>query len=158
MCTHIGPKAVRLFSLIILLIGGVSRCGRSATPYEVAPTVITAGTPWPSPTPPICATLPAGTSLDVELVSMDTVRLSGKGFEPGEQLILVLSSESRQHSQRIEYRPVESVRSDGRFTITLDGIGPLCDAKGRVITNTWQVALIHDNSAVCRTVTLPFGK
>ncbi len=162
-------RPLALATALLLL----TACGRPATPpptaesttatptgplsqVEVVPTVITAGTPSPSPTPPICATLPAGVSLDVELISMDTVRLSGKGFEPGEQLILVLSSESRQRSQRIEYRPVEPVRPNGRFTIT-HRIEPLRDTRGRVLTNTWQVVLIHDDSALCQTVTLPFG-
>lgn len=156
-----GHQVVGVLGRLILLIAFVAGCGRRdagpASSTSVAPTVITAGTPWPSPTPPVCATLTGGASLDLDVVSIDTVRLAGKGFEPGEQVILVLSSESDQRSQRIEYRPVEPIGPNGRFTIT-HRIGPLRDTSGRVLTNTWQVVLIHDDSAVCRTITLPLGE
>lgn len=77
--------------------------------------------------------------------------MSGEGFEPGEHLIVVLTSESPHHRHRIEDLSADPVAADGCFTITVDGVLPLPDAT----SDTWQVILIHARGAACRTVTLP---
>lgn len=148
-------KTIGMLLLAILLVNVVTACGKASerpvTPYEVTNVMDT--TPV-IPTPPACAPLPTDKSLVVEPISASAVCLSGEGFEPGKRLTVVLTSEvtsGTHHRRLVGWRYVGPVAADGRFTSTLDGLDPIYSA----ITNTWQVALIHDDSAVCRMVTLP---
>jgi hypothetical protein len=86
-------------------------------------------------------------SLDVESLSATAVRLSGTGFEPGEQLVVVLAREGRQDGF-VDWHSVGPVAADGHFTGTVQVRGP-------IVTDTWELAVTYDDSAVCRTVTMP---
>lgn len=148
-------KTMRMLLLIILMTSVATAC-RSAVAQPVTPgIVVVTAIPQPFlPTPQVCTALPADTSLIIEPISASAVRLSGEGFEPGEQLTIVLTSESHQHRGRIEFFPAEPVAADGCFTITVDSVYPVRGAT----TNTWQVILIHARGAACQTVTLPAEK
>lgn len=138
----------RVVCLAALLVVATAACGSSNkqgdVPREV--TSITESTPV-IPTKPACAPLPSNMSLDVEPVSATAVRLSGAGFEPGEKLVVVLTRKSHQRGF-VDWHSVGPVASDGHFTATLHVAEP--------VTNTWELRLTYDDSAVCRTVTVPY--
>ncbi len=144
-------KTIRMLLLTILVTGTLTACRGVAAQQVMPGVVIVTMVPQPTPTPPVCTALPAGTSLVVEPVSASAARLSGEGFQPGEQLIVVLTSESPHHLHRIEDCPTDPVAADGCFTLTVHGLHPIPGAT----TNTWEVVLIHARGAACQTVALP---
>ena len=147
-------KTIRMLLLTILVASLVTACRSTAAQPGMPDVEVRIEAPQPTPTLPACTALPPGTSLTIEPVSASAVRLSGEGFEPGEKLIVVLTSEYRQRRRETRFFPAEPVAADGRFTIT---VGHLCPVPGAA-TNTWQVILIHARGAACQTVTLPAPK
>jgi hypothetical protein len=144
-------RTIRMLLLIILGASVVTACGGTAAQQPTPFVVIDTTGPEPTPTPPVCTALPVGMSLIIEPISPSEVRLSGEGFQPGEPLTIVMTSEDRQHRGRIEFFPAEPVGADGHFTIIVDNVHRVRGAT----TNVWQVALIHARGAACQTVTLP---
>ena len=147
-------KTIRMLLLIILVANVGIACRSTAAQQGMPDVEVRIEAPQPSPTLPACTALPLGRSLTIEPISASAVRLSGEGFEPGEKLIVVLTSEYRQRRRETRFFPAEPVAADGRFTITVGHLYPVPGAT----TNTWQVILIHARGAACQTVTLPAPK
>jgi hypothetical protein len=87
-------------------------------------------------------------SLDIDPISRGAVRLSGSGFEPGEELEVLLSRENRYRGY-MDWRFIGflAVAANGHFSGALHIPGP-------VVTDTWEFTVIHGDSAICRTVTM----
>jgi len=147
-------EILALLSFVLLLANGISACGRNE--MQSTPKVVTSvmnATPV-VPTPMVCTPLPTDNFLSVEPISTSAVRISGEDFEPGKPLTIELTSEATtegHHRQMHRWHSGVYVEPDGCFTVIVDGLSPLSGA----ITNTWRVSLLHDDSVVCQTVTLP---
>ena len=144
---------------IALLITGISialELVACVQPTASVPTpaiaVVTALPPAASPTSVVCTENPSGLILDVQSGGFYRVRVAGRGFKPGEQLLLVFTTETAAHNRRIEARPAQGVDSDGNFA--WDGtLGPPVDNGYSV--RIWNVAVVHSRGVACKTVEVP---
>ena len=124
----------------------------AATP-TAAPTV---RPPSPSPTPINCSQNPPGISLQAILgqkrigrgASFENFRIEGKGFVPGEKLLIVIEGHGLSHGDRLESIDFP-VGSDGSFVQReeLQLLEP---------NMSWQVFVVHQRGVACTSfVTTP---
>jgi len=139
-------RASRLM-ILSFLAASIGACGRLNPPVTIAPP-----THLSAPTLLGCTENPEGLALHVRSVGHRRVMVSGEGFQPGEELLLVFSAEvntpTGREALRHEVRPVQSVRDDGTFTF---------EETMQVISSNaiWTLAVVHLRGTACVTFTVP---
>lgn len=122
---------------------------------QPTPTVpVTIMPPGPSPTPIVCTENPVGLAVSVQPLGNHEVRVTGQGFEPGEQLLLVFTTEKatatgHRRARMVETRPAQGVSANGTFSIE-DTLQPLDDS-----ITTWHLAVVHRRGVTCLDFTVP---
>jgi hypothetical protein len=131
------------------IVLGLVACNQSIASVPTPAITVVTALPPASPTPLVCSENPAGLTLDVQTGGFYRVRVIGRGFKPGERLLLVFTAKTATHSTKIEARPVQGVNADGTFSWD-ETLTPPTGAEGSAVT--WNVAIVHSRGVACTQV------
>lgn len=148
-------KSNLVFVLLMFLLPACSleavdaRKGQTAQPMPTV-AVITKIVPpdlYPSPTPVICTSLAPGMTLSANPVSPTSVRIEITGLQVGENVILILRSQSNGYTYQIEGHPVTPADPNGYYSEIVNSLSPKM--------KHWTVQVIHSRGVACTEVDLP---
>jgi hypothetical protein len=129
----------RIFTVISPFAVIVGACNQPEPPVTVEPPLL-------SPTFLECTENPPGLELRIDSLGNRRARVSGEGFQPGEELVLVFGAQvdtpTGHRELRHEVRPAQTVGEDGAFTWeeTMQSL----DSNA-----TWTLAVIHAHGVAC---------
>lgn len=134
---------------LLYLMFSLAACASTYGTGVQAP--VTPEFPKPNATPIICTPAPEGMSLRATLQPPRNVLIEGEGFEPGEYLGFVISTETSDgDSLKQEGTQPQPIGSDGRNRYKASM--PL--SEGETLRNG-QVQVIHSRGVVCVEITIP---
>lgn len=144
--------------MFILLIFSLSTCSIQVADTDkqqtvptlqsvVVATEVVSPDLYPSPTLVICTSLPHGMILLVNPVSTTAVRVEIIGLQAGENVILILRSQSDGYTDQMEEHPVTPADSNGHSSEIVNGLSPKM--------KHWIVQVIHSRCVACTEVDLP---